>query len=265
MTPLETFFQQRDDLRTLISEIVANDPRFVAGWLGGSFGRNQADQFSDLDFTFVVADSAFTDLCAYSDAHTVEAAPLRLALFEQFGRISLLHEYHNNASEQGTMSTTIYLPNGVVVDWVLLPIVNAQIPHDALLLFDEISLPKTAAPSHLPATAQHLAANIDYFWMMATVLLKYLMRGDTVFVIRLLDDLTKHVTYLEAELASSFNPTQTTRFAATSDQQVEQLHTLCQRVKQLSPIVAAKGGKIWHSASLGVDRWLEMTDAFLAN
>ena len=45
----------RDDLLRQTVAALAEDGRFVAAWLAGSFGRGEADAYSDLDLVAVVA------------------------------------------------------------------------------------------------------------------------------------------------------------------------------------------------------------------
>ena len=40
------------------------DERIVAAFLGGSYARNEADQFSDLDLCFITTDEAYEDFLA---------------------------------------------------------------------------------------------------------------------------------------------------------------------------------------------------------
>lgn len=53
--------QHREDRAMLLTSLTTslhNDPRVRAAWLWGSFGRNEADDLSDLDPWVIVADEA---------------------------------------------------------------------------------------------------------------------------------------------------------------------------------------------------------------
>ena len=57
--------QHREDRAALLSSLTASfqsDPRIRAAWLWGSFGRNEADDLSDLDPWIIVTDEAIAEM-----------------------------------------------------------------------------------------------------------------------------------------------------------------------------------------------------------
>ena len=60
---LRAYLLSREALLQRITEELSGDERFVAAWLSGSYGRNEADEVSDLDLSLVVADSHSKLLC----------------------------------------------------------------------------------------------------------------------------------------------------------------------------------------------------------
>ena len=60
------------------------DPRFVAAWLGGSYGRAEQDAVSDLDLFVVVKDASAFPLCRRQAAKASGTTPERFAIFQQF-------------------------------------------------------------------------------------------------------------------------------------------------------------------------------------
>lgn len=59
--------QLPDHHQTIVDRFIAScqaDERIVAAFLGGSYARNEADQFSDLDLYFITTDKAYEDLLA---------------------------------------------------------------------------------------------------------------------------------------------------------------------------------------------------------
>jgi hypothetical protein len=60
---LNDYRKNRDRLLSAIVETFANDERFVAAWLTGSFSQNNEDAVSDLDLSLVVSDT-HSETCA---------------------------------------------------------------------------------------------------------------------------------------------------------------------------------------------------------
>ena len=83
----------RNELLQHILAVLRTDERFVAAWLTGSLGRNEADDLSDLDLSVVVADAYTHRLCSCNPVVvTRNTSPERLALYKQFGQPLVLRE-----------------------------------------------------------------------------------------------------------------------------------------------------------------------------
>ena len=61
---LKAYRQRREALLTQITQELSCDERFLAAWLTGSYGRNDADEVSDLDIKVVVDKPYGELLCA---------------------------------------------------------------------------------------------------------------------------------------------------------------------------------------------------------
>src|SRR5512143_811598 len=101
---LNTYRANRDELLARIIHALSNDERFVAAWLTGSFGRNDADALSDLDLTLVVSDAYSGNLCKRNEQVSSQTTAERLDLFSQFGTPAIIHENNHNAPEGGTFT-----------------------------------------------------------------------------------------------------------------------------------------------------------------
>ena len=124
---LQSYREQRDSFLTNLAETLSNDERFVAAWLTGSFGRKEEDTVSDLDLRLVVSDEHSPSLCARLEQVSAQTSPERYALFSQFGSPALIHENNNNAPEGGTFTFVLYADSAIMVDWTLIPHMNATL------------------------------------------------------------------------------------------------------------------------------------------
>src|SRR6266508_5746446 len=135
------YHQSRDDLLTRIVTDLSNDERFVAAWLTGSYGRNDAVEVSDLDLNLVVAQPYSETLCARQNQVSPETTKERYELFSKFGQLALIHENNNNAPKDGTFTFVLYSGSALMIDWVLMPQINAERPFQSVLLFDKDIIP----------------------------------------------------------------------------------------------------------------------------
>src|SRR5687767_15215850 len=90
-TSLEVYRQNRDALLAKIITELSNDERFVAAWLAGSYGRNDADEVSDLDLRLVVAEPYSEVLCRRHEQVSHRTTRERFELFSRFGNRSEEH------------------------------------------------------------------------------------------------------------------------------------------------------------------------------
>jgi hypothetical protein len=182
---LEEYAFQRDALVEKIRGILEGDARFAAAWLGGSLGRGDGDAVSDIDLFAVVAGEDADALCARQLPVASGAPAGRLALFRRLGRPASIHENHHNAPAGGTFSAVLYHQPPIIVDWVLVPRRLASRPVETRLLFDRAGIPTgplvPAGPLQEPgeplSAQERSAERLAFFWMMAMVTAKYIVRG----------------------------------------------------------------------------------------
>jgi hypothetical protein len=185
MTALETLARQaahRDAWLRDIAQSLANDQRFTAAWLVGSFGTGSADELSDIDIVVVIDDRQ-------ADA-VLEHAVQEIA---RFGETVWLQEVPGNAPSGGAYASAGFksTPLPIAVDWYWQRLRLALYPSDAHLLFDKGGV----RPSDPPAFFAELMSRrgppgvgrgrpapsdtdrIGFFWAMVPVAAKYAARG----------------------------------------------------------------------------------------
>src|SRR5574341_1271036 len=199
---LETYRQGREALLTQIIKDLSNNERFVAAWLTGSYGRNDADEVSDLDLTLAVAEPYSELLCARQEQVSHQTTEERYALFSKFGIPALIHENNNNAPEGGTFTFVLYAESAVMIDWVLVPQIKATRPFQSRLLFEKTAIPIGPAPKpeDLEQSKKYVAEQWAFFWMMTAITIKYAIREDGVFVTEWIENLHNLVYEIERRL-----------------------------------------------------------------
>jgi predicted nucleotidyltransferase len=236
----ESYRQSRDELLEKIVTELAKDERFVAGWLTGSYARNEADEFSDLDLSVVVAEPHSELLCKRPKQVSQETTSERFTLFSRFGEPALIHENNNNAPEGGTFTFVLYARSALMVDWTLVPQERATRPLSSLLLFDRVNIPVVLSPAAegIEKRKEAVAEQWAFFWMVAAITIKYILRQDEVFVNEWLENL--HRILIECEWRISGEPLKYTRgslnqLQPTPKKQIESIRFLCERMQALAP------------------------------
>jgi predicted nucleotidyltransferase len=244
MNKLESYREHRDTLLTDISEMLSRDERFVAGWLTGSFSRDDADSVSDIDLSLVIADAYTTNLCTRLDQVNAQTSPERYLLFSQFGSPALIHENNNNAPEGATFTFVLYSESALMVDWILIPHSKATRPHKSKLLFDKVGIPVSPPlkPEDLEQSRKSVTEAWAFLWMMTAITIKYLIRDDSVFVTQWIENLHKLIQ--ETERRINNEPWKYTRgslsqLQTTREKQIELIRKLCERMQELEPKASA--------------------------
>jgi predicted nucleotidyltransferase len=263
---LEAYGQSREVLQTSIITELSADERCVAAWLTGSYGRKNQDQVSDMDITVVIAEPYSEALCARQEQVSHETTPERLALFGKFGETALIHENNNNAPEHGTFTFVLYAGSALMIDWILIPQAHAERISQSLLLFDKANIP--VAPSVSEDTQKNKKAVAEthaFFWMMAAVTIKYILRGDLVFVqnwlevlhqlVRDIERRLKGLSLLETYVRGSVSQLQPTR-----EQQIESLRELIGRMHALHPTIQRFTGSELPAPVAEIEFLLSLTD-----
>jgi hypothetical protein len=229
----------------------------VAAWLAGSFGRGEPDPVSDLDLNLVVCAPHHKTLCARPAMASAGSTPERLALFSRFGQPAVIHENNHNAPPGGTFTFVLYAGSALMVDWILLPKTAAQRSAETLLLFDHAGIPiqdpegNTSASSadcrNLASRAEKASEQLAFFWMMAAVAAKYLLREDAAMVQWILEMLARALAEIDRLLAGE--PYRHRRgayapLAPAREQQVQALQEYMERANERAAQVLALGGRV---------------------
>lgn len=156
--------QRRDVLLTRIREDLEADERVLAAWLAGSYGRGTADEWSDIDLHVVVRDD---DLTAWLGE--------RNDLYRRVGHPVM--RLPSSASEKGDYQGVLFA-GPVFLDLAVHPVSTATRDADTRLLFTRADIPlRVVAPLDDEERRTRLQHDLDFFWAMTPVALKYIGRG----------------------------------------------------------------------------------------
>lgn len=264
-TKLEAYRQSRETLLRQITENLSGDERFVAAWLTGSYSRNEADDVSDLDLSLVVADPYSKLLCNRQEQVSQQTSVERLAIFSRFGEPALIHENNHNAPKDGTFTFVLYSGSALMIDWVLMPQRNAERPYQSVLLFDKENIPISSPPGaeELEESKKMVAEQWAFFWMMAAVTIKYVIRGDSVFVAHWLEELHR----INAELARridrrsrQYRRGSLSELQSTPARQLEAIHQLCKRMQTFAPRIEQFSGVVPALPLVEIESLLSLAD-----
>ena len=240
-TSLEVYRQNRDALLAKIVTELSNDKRFVAAWLTGSYGRNDADEVSDLDLRLVVADPYREALCTRREQVSHRTTDERFMLFSKFGTPALIHENNNNAPEGGTFTFVLYADSALMIDWILIPLSRAKRDHPSRLLFDKVNIPVSPPePEDKEQSQKFVAEQWAFFWMMTAITIKYIIRRDLVFVQNWLEQLHALIREIERRIEGvswedAYTRGSISQFQPTREKQIESLRQLINRMQDLKP------------------------------
>ena len=238
----------REELLNKITQTLSTDDGVAAAWLTGSYARANTDALSDIDLSVVISAPKSHLLTDNATEYASSTTPERLAFFSQFGQPALIHEINAHAPAGGTFSFVLYGDSAVAVDWVLIPIANAQRPHISQLLFDHVGVPVAPQPTieSLDQRREIATERVSFFWLMASVVAKYIVRGDNVFVVMWLEHLHSMVADVERVIAGELGMYQRgcrTRLTIGQTQQANALRRLCHEMVALAPAVIELGGR----------------------
>jgi predicted nucleotidyltransferase len=160
----------RDELLHRIVERLQGDSRVHAAWLSGSFGRREADAWSDLDLHVAVADEQFEPFLRE-----------RPRLYQAVGRTLLIQpEMLQSDSQAGARFQLVYFAGPVEVDWNIGPVGLAERPAASLLLFDRVGVPiRRLPPLSAEQRRNYLDDRLIFFWAMAPIAVKLAGRGES--------------------------------------------------------------------------------------
>ncbi len=242
------YVEAREALLTRITSALENDPRFVAAWLAGSFGRGEQTWLSDVDLHVVVAEEHSENLCATPWPWGARTTPERLALFQQFGTPTILYEVHANNQIGGTFTHVVYQESAQNVDWMLIPQSKAHQEYPSLVLFDKVGIPEPPRkePLSCEQSAEVASTAVGFFWMIASSNVKNLIAGDLTQFHQLLTWLKRSIREVKAALQFKEAPylhiDQELYF--TQAECIVALRQLCDEMEELMPEVIALGGYV---------------------
>lgn len=241
-TTLNSHQKHRDDLLAEITETLSHDDRFIAAWLTGSLSRNDSDELSDIDINLVIADKDSSTLCLRGAQVSAQTSPERYALFSRFGTPALIHENNNNAPKDGTFTFILYSDSVVMVDWTLIPQSSAVRPHQSRILFDKAEIPvsKPLEVESLEQSKNFVAERWAFFWMMTVITIKYIIRGDGVFVAQWIEYLNSMIKDMERHMNRkpwSYTRGSISQLQAAPEKQTEAVRQMCKRMQELHPKV----------------------------
>ena len=241
------YANNRDQLLKQVVQYLQTDERFIAAWLTGSFGRHDEDDMSDLDITVVVDEAYAKSLCARPHQVWAGTTKERYALFSHFGEPNVIHENNHNAPINGTFTFVLYKETALVVDWVLRPNLDVTRPALSALIFDKANInvePPVPAES-LEQRIEIASENVAFFWLMAAVTVKSLVRRDEVFFHKFLDMLHGilwNVRRLVAGKPDQWIKGSLVKMAVTRELQILSVRRVCQEMMDLMPKVEEMGG-----------------------
>jgi hypothetical protein len=265
MTKLESYRVHRESLLTKITESLSKDERFVAGWLTGSYSRNDADSLSDIDLSLVVSDNYSASLCTWLEQVSARTSPERYALFSQFGSPALIHENNNNAPEGGTFTFVLYAESAFMVDWVLVPQLKAKRPVQSLILFERVAMPimRAPEPENLEQSKKSVAEMWAFFWMMTAITIKYIHRDDGVFAAEWIEHLHGLIHEIDRRLNGqpwSYTRGSLSKLQPTREKQLESIRGLCNGVQGLKSRVTEFTGAEPASPSAEIELLLSLAN-----
>jgi predicted nucleotidyltransferase len=251
---LQHLGQERDHLLDRVTQVLEADERVASAWLLGSFGRAEADEWSDLDLHIAVEDE---HLPALLDEHQ--------ALFARCGRpLLVLGGMPSNSMPGGRFWLVNYAPYMLEIDWNIGPTLEATRPEASLLLFDREDIPTT--PPLSPAEEEQRRAEameqLTFFWAMAPIAIKYAGRGHTRLAVKQVDLLeeayvklwraVRRPERLQREIFHQNRPLEAAlevrlpRFGPSIDPATALtiIRRFCQEVERLHPTLAELGASV---------------------
>jgi predicted nucleotidyltransferase len=161
---------RRDALLARLIERFEQDERVGSAWLSGSFGRGEADEWSDLDLHVAIQDADFDAVIANKDD-----------LFAWGGQPLLIQAGFPSESMPGGRFWLVMYEGCVEVDWNIGPVSVAARPAASHIVFERQPVPvaldrHAASPGEL---REKLQSTVEFFWAMAPIAVKYAGRGHT--------------------------------------------------------------------------------------
>ena len=267
---LDTRVTERSALVRLITSYLENDKRVKAAWLHGSLANGNHDALSDADLWVVVDDESAASIVSGRKKYATGLT-----------RPSLVMDNVNNAPPSGAY-LLVHYPGEVgpqYVDWFWQPESLAKRPDDALVLFDRADLPivsgdewrvethQTGGGSPINETDQAsiVTFKITFFWAMSLIVAKYIARGDSGTVHRMMDLITRTLGEINDALSGKprAESTDTALISnvdvASASDQFAMLDRLVKAACRMEKPIEAVGGSIPSDGIRQIKRFFELT------
>lgn len=175
--------QRREEREALLQRIVTmlkEDRRVCAAWLGGSLGRGDADNLSDIDLYIVVADAYAKFLYA-----------ARRDFVRRVEGVVLIEEAPQIAPPEGAYLLTLYQgeTGPHQVDWYWQMESVTTIPAAAQILFNPRELPQAPPEMVVEQPVEQIANRLAFFWAMVGIAAKKIARRQIWAAINMLSTL----------------------------------------------------------------------------
>ncbi|MGH2582784.1 MAG: aminoglycoside 6-adenylyltransferase [Anaerolineales bacterium] len=210
----------RDALVQTLHELLSNDERVVAAWLTGSLGRQQPDALSDVDLSVVLSEGR--SLVEHARGFIMMVAiPVNI------------HGAPQNAPAGGMLLSVLYEP-GIVVDWAFIPEESALRPKNSLLLFERRRIRTGETIEFGKPIPKKLDNRISFFWNLAAVTAKAILRENTEKSEEFLKALASTIEEIIAFLNKPGIRDQNIPFVPATSKQAKELIKLCHQVTRLT-------------------------------
>lgn len=246
---LDPYARARHALLARITDVLTADPRVTAVWLSGSFGREVADAWSDLDVHIAVENDAFASFLGERDQ-----------FYRRIGDPLLIQrEMPSNAQGKSRFQLVIY-PGPLEIDWNIGPASDATRPPETKIILARRPVP-IVIPQSLSTIERREQANdsLIFFWAMAPIAIKYAGRDESRRASSQIDLLTGAFTHLWrlVEMQDGPNPAAEAQNRGTEPEldamlprleweidplrALEVIRALCVEAERLHPFLATMG------------------------
>lgn len=169
--------RRRDALLERLLEDLEQDERVRAVWLGGSFGRGTADDWSDLDLCCAIRDDDLDDWLGDQQA-----------LYRRAGRPLLIGPARPLSAPLVGETRSVMFAGPVPVDWEVQAARTAARHSDTRVMIERMSIPIVTAPIIAPEERrQRIVECLGFFWSMCPIAIKYIGRGSTARAVTQID------------------------------------------------------------------------------
>ncbi len=158
-------------------------PVAVETHIFGSMARGDNDALSDIDIWIT-----------FDNDKIKEAIENRMASYEQFGEIVLLHEMQHNFPLDGIQTAILYKIDDelVRVDFYLCPLSSSRVVPDSKILFQEKVVEHGAIIPETKRTPRDMSDRITFFISMAFNSIKKVVRKDQKFIDFVISEIEKY-------------------------------------------------------------------------